>query len=51
VLYQNGNMTSSTAPCIWKEVIDDNSIKKGTLGFSVAFGPGLTATALLFKKI
>ncbi len=51
VFYNNGNMSSCTTPYIWKEIIDDNSIKKGSIGFSVAFGPGLTATALLFEKV
>lgn len=51
VFYQNGNMSSCTTPAIWKELIEDDSIEKGTIGFTVAFGPGLTATALLFQKV
>ncbi|MBA0884702.1 3-oxoacyl-[acyl-carrier-protein] synthase III C-terminal domain-containing protein [Flavobacterium undicola] len=51
VLRQHGNMSSATIPYILGEIIDDSTIKSGTKVVAMAFGPGLTATALLLEKI
>jgi predicted naringenin-chalcone synthase len=51
VLLNHGNMSSATIPYILGEIIDDSTIKSGTKVVAMAFGPGLTATALLLEKV
>jgi alkylresorcinol/alkylpyrone synthase len=51
VLNSHGNMSSATVPYIWKSMLEDEAIATGTLVVSIAFGPGLTATGLLFEVI
>lgn len=50
VLKNNGNMSSVTSPTIWKEIVGDESIPRGTPVAGVAFGPGLTISGALFFK-
>ncbi|GAB5535513.1 MAG: type III polyketide synthase [Rubricoccaceae bacterium] len=50
VLRTRGNMSSTTLPHIWARIADDNTVAEGDLVCSVAFGPGLTATANLMRK-
>ncbi len=51
VLFDLGNMSSATVPHIWGRVVADTDIPAGTPVVSLAFGPGLTATALLAQKV
>jgi alkylresorcinol/alkylpyrone synthase len=51
VLRLHGNMSSATIPHVFNEIINDPTIKSGTKVVAMAFGPGLTATGLLFEKI
>jgi predicted naringenin-chalcone synthase len=51
ILYRYGNMSSSTIPHVLDEMIHDDAIAPGTKVLAMAFGPGLTATALLLEKI
>lgn len=51
VLRKRGNMSSSTVPYIWKEILEDDSVVDGTPIVSMAFGPGLTAAGLIAEKI
>ncbi|AOJ71512.1 MULTISPECIES: 3-oxoacyl-[acyl-carrier-protein] synthase III C-terminal domain-containing protein [Burkholderia] len=51
VLKQCGNMSSATVPHIWQAMLGDDAVPVGGKIVSVAFGPGLTATSLLFEKI
>ncbi len=51
VLFENGNISSATSPAIWDSIVRDDSIPSGKLVVCVAFGPGLTATAALMKKV
>ena len=49
VLRERGNMSSTTLPHIWERIAADASVTAGALVCSVAFGPGLTATANLMR--
>lgn len=51
VLKERGNMSSATLPHVWKKIIEDPTVKKGTKVFSVAFGPGLTITGFIGEKL
>ncbi|QOG01815.1 3-oxoacyl-[acyl-carrier-protein] synthase III C-terminal domain-containing protein [Flavobacterium sp. MDT1-60] len=51
ILRRQGNMSSATIPHIFNEIINDSKLKSGTKIVAMAFGPGLTATALLVEKI
>lgn len=51
ILYEHGNMASTTLPYIWREIINDPEITAGTKIISIAFGPGLTVTGVIFEKI
>ncbi len=50
VLRQFGNMSSSTLPHIWTDILADDATPPGTLVASVAFGPGLTFAGALLRK-
>jgi len=50
-LRDGGNRSSATVPHIWERVLGDPTIKRGTRVVSVAYGPGLTATALLTRVV
>lgn len=49
VLQELGNMSSATIPHIWQRMLGD--IPVGSHVVSMAFGPGLTATGLVLKKV
>nr|VFJ75841.1 MAG: Predicted naringenin-chalcone synthase [Candidatus Kentron sp. FW] len=51
ILYENGNMSSVTVPYIWHAITCDDTIPKGKLVLSMAFGPGLTACGMLMEKV
>ena len=51
VLYRFGNMSSATLPHIWEKMLNSDEIPNDSLIVSLAFGPGLTLHASLFKKI
>jgi predicted naringenin-chalcone synthase len=50
VLRERGNMSSTTLPHIWARIAEDDAVMPGDLVCSIAFGPGLTATANLMRK-
>lgn len=50
-LRDGGNKSSATVPHIWERVLNDPSIARGTRVVSMAFGPGLTATAMLARVV
>ncbi|MEO0559891.1 MAG: 3-oxoacyl-[acyl-carrier-protein] synthase III C-terminal domain-containing protein [Bacteroidota bacterium] len=50
VLRTRGNMSSTTLPHIWAAIAKDEAVVDGDLVCSIAFGPGLTATANLMRK-
>ncbi len=50
VLRNRGNMSSSTIPYIWLEMLHDAEVSRGELILSLAFGPGLTLTGNLLRK-
>jgi alkylresorcinol/alkylpyrone synthase len=50
VLRSHGNMMSATLPHIWKELLEDPDVPRGTLIPSIAFGPGLTLWGALLEK-
>lgn len=51
VLYEHGNMASATAPHIWKLIVENPEIPRGSKVLSMAFGPGLTVIGALFEKV
>jgi alkylresorcinol/alkylpyrone synthase len=51
VLYENGNISSTTIPTILKGILDDESIPSGKRIVALAFGPGLTAAGAIFEKV
>ena len=51
VLRENGNMSSATVPHIWDRILRDPELKKGTPVVSIAFGPGLTAAAMVARVV
>jgi predicted naringenin-chalcone synthase len=50
VLRAYGNMSSATLPHLWARMAADRAVAPGTLIASLAFGPGLTMCAALFRK-
>ena len=50
-LRDGGNKSSATVPHIWDRVLRDPAIATGTPVVSLAFGPGLTATAMLARVV
>lgn len=51
ILAKRGNMSSATVPHIWKAILDDDSVPVGTKIVSLGFGPGLTATGAVLRKV
>lgn len=51
VLRERGNMSSATLPHVWSEIVASDEVKKGTIIFSVAFGPGLTVAGFIGEKV
>ncbi|TSA02536.1 MAG: hypothetical protein D4R77_12525 [Planctomycetaceae bacterium] len=50
-LREGGNMSSATVPHIWDRMLRDPEVKKGTPVLSIAFGPGLTAAAMVARVV
>jgi predicted naringenin-chalcone synthase len=50
-LREGGNKSSATVPHIWERLLADAEIARGTRVVSLAFGPGLTATAMLARVV
>ena len=50
-LREGGNNSSATVPHIWDRVLRDTYVKPGTRVVSLAFGPGLTATAMVARVV
>jgi predicted naringenin-chalcone synthase len=50
-LREGGNKSSATVPHIWDRVLRDTDVKPGTRVVSLAFGPGLTATAMVARVV
>jgi alkylresorcinol/alkylpyrone synthase len=51
VLKENGNMSSATVPHILQLMLEDKEVPSGSSILSMAFGPGLVATAMVLKKL
>lgn len=51
VLREHGNMSSATIPYVWRAILEDPAVHDGTLVPSVAFGPGLTLSGAVFRKL
>lgn len=51
ILKNFGNMSSATLPHVWKSMMDDDDVKAGEWIVSMAFGPGLTLTMNLLRKV
>jgi alkylresorcinol/alkylpyrone synthase len=50
-LREGGNTSSATVARIWHRILEDDSVPKGTPVVSMAFGPGLTATAMVARVV
>ena len=50
-LREGGNKSSATVPQIWDRILRDPDVKQGTLVVSLAFGPGLTAAAMVARVV
>jgi len=51
VLAQYGNMSSATLPHVWRSLAESGKIPSGTTIVSFAFGPGLTISGGVFRKV
>jgi predicted naringenin-chalcone synthase len=49
LLRRRGNMSSTTLPHVWGEMLEDPAVRDGELVLSLAFGPGLTLVANLLS--
>lgn len=50
-LREGGNTSSATVARIWHRILADATVPKGTPVVSMAFGPGLTATAMIARVV
>lgn len=50
-LRDGGNTSSATCARIWRSILDNEDVPKGTPVVSMAFGPGLTATAMVARVV
>lgn len=50
ILANYGNMSSATLPHVWKAILEDQTVRPGTLIVSLAFGPGLTIAGAILRK-
>lgn len=50
ILREHGNMSSATLPHVWKAILDDPKVPRGTKIISLAFGPGLTIAGAVMEK-
>ena len=50
-LREGGNKSSATVPHIWDRLLRDEHVRRGTRVVSLAFGPGLTAAAMVARVV
>lgn len=51
VLRERGNMSSATLPHIWQAMLRSPAVQAGDLVVSLAFGPGLTLSGAVLRKV
>ena len=51
VLRERGNMSSATLPHVWLELLNDARVREGQPILSLAFGPGLTLSGAVLRKV
>lgn len=51
VLKERGNMSSATLPHVWKSIAESSQVPEGQLVVSLAFGPGLTLSGAVLRKV
>jgi predicted naringenin-chalcone synthase len=51
VLREHGNMSSATLPHIWERIVSAPSVSPGALVVNLAFGPGLTLSGAVLRKV
>jgi len=50
-LLERGNMSSATLPHVWQAIASSASVSDGRLIVSLAFGPGLTLSGAVLRKV
>ncbi len=51
VLRERGNMSSATLPHVWQSMVESEQVQEGQLVVSLAFGPGLTLSGAVLRKV
>lgn len=51
VLRERGNMSSATLPHVWQQIVASRAVKNDHLVVSLAFGPGLTLSGAVMRKV
>jgi predicted naringenin-chalcone synthase len=51
VLRDRGNMSSATLPHVWQSIAESRQVSEGQLVVSLAFGPGLTLSGAVLRKV
>jgi predicted naringenin-chalcone synthase len=51
ILRGHGNMSSATLPHVWQRILADDAVPSGTPVVSLAFGPGLTVSGAVLRKL
>jgi predicted naringenin-chalcone synthase len=51
VLHTSGNMSSATVPHVWFRMLEDATVPSGQIIISLAFGPGLTVSGAVMRKV
>ncbi|HEX2873114.1 MAG TPA: 3-oxoacyl-[acyl-carrier-protein] synthase III C-terminal domain-containing protein [Polyangiaceae bacterium] len=51
VLREHGNMSSATLPHIWQRIVEAPEVTTDQLVVSLAFGPGLTLSGAVLRKV
>ncbi len=51
VLRERGNMSSATLPHVWQAIAHSPQVPNGQLVVSLAFGPGLTLSGAVLRKV
>jgi predicted naringenin-chalcone synthase len=51
VLREHGNMSSATLPHIWQRIVQSPDVVNDALVVSLAFGPGLTLSGAVLRKV
>jgi predicted naringenin-chalcone synthase len=50
-IYENGNISSATLPYMFHQIVNSDDISAGTIVLGLAFGPGLTISAIILEKV